>query len=184
MVIDNTIISEEIADTFFCCNLESCRGACCIDGDAGAPLEESEISELEDFLERIKPYMTSEGIAVVEKNGVFDYDADGCYVTPLIDDKDCVFVFDEDGIARCAIERAFEDGKIEFQKPISCHLYPVRVKTHKEIDAVNYHKWHICKSAGILGKEKSITLVRFLKDPLIRKYGKEWYANLQKLSKQ
>lgn len=179
-IIDHTLVSEEIRDTCFCCNTEICRGACCVDGDAGAPLEESEISELEDDIDRIKPFMRHEGIRVVEKNGVFDYDVNGEYVTPLIHDKDCAFVYYDDGIARCAIEKAFEAGKISFRKPISCHLYPVRVKVYKETEAVNYHKWSICNSACVLGKEKQISLVLFLREPLIRKYGQFWYEDLLK----
>lgn len=178
IVLDNTIISDEIRDTLFCCNLEACRGACCVDGDAGAPLEENEISEIEDYIDQIKPYMVSDGIKVVEKYGVFDYDMAGEYVTPLIADKDCVFVYYENGIARCAIEKAFEDGKIGFQKPLSCHLYPIRTKTHRGYDAVNYHKWQICKPACIFGKENNVLLYKFLREPLIRKYGTEWYSSL------
>jgi hypothetical protein len=186
IVIENTIISEEIRDTFFCCNPEVCHGACCVDGDAGAPLEESEISEIEDNLDRIKPFMLPKGIQVVEKSGVFDYDSEGSYVTALIEDKDCVFVYYENGIARCAIEKAWEEGKISFQKPISCHLYPIRTKSHKRSEAVNFHKWHICESACKLGNEKRLPLATFLKQPLIRKYGQDWYdelSNLLELSK-
>jgi hypothetical protein len=180
IVIDNTIISEEIRDVRFCCHLQKCKGACCVEGDAGAPLEEKEISELEDYIDRIKPFMQKEGISVVEKSGVFDYDMHGEYVTPLIADKDCAFVYYENDIARCAIEIAYEEKKIGFRKPLSCHLYPIRLKKHAAFEAINYHKWYICQPACILGKETDLPLYKFLKDPLIRKYGKEWYKNLLK----
>jgi hypothetical protein len=178
IVIDNTIVSEEIRDKHFCCELEKCKGACCVEGDAGAPLAEEEISELEDYLDRIKPYMQKAGIMVVEKSGVFDYDMHGEYVTPLIADKDCAFVYHETGIAYCAIEKAYEDKTIGFRKPISCHLYPIRIKENNGFESVNYHKWHICQPACDNGKKLDLPLYKFLKDPLIRKYGEEWYKKL------
>ena len=149
-----------------------------MEGDAGAPLDEAEISELEDYIDRIKPYMHKDGISVVEKSGVFDYDMNGEYVTPLIADKDCAFVYYENDIARCAIEKAFEEKKIGFRKPLSCHLYPIRIKKYGESEAVNYHAWHICKPACVKGKDINLPLYKFLKDPMIRKYGEEWYYKL------
>ena len=178
LVIDNILVSEEIRDIRFCCDLEKCLGSCCVEGDAGAPLEEEEISMLEDDIEFIKPYMPEKGVEVIEKHGVFDYDAFGEFVTPLINDKDCAFVYYENNIAKCAIEKAFEEGKISFQKPISCHLYPIRIIKHENFEAVNYHKWYICQSACTLGKKLELPLYKFLKDPLIRKYGEEWYGKL------
>jgi hypothetical protein len=180
IVIDNTIISGEILDIHFCCNLEKCKGACCVEGDAGAPLEEEEISALEDYIDRIKPFMQKEGIRVIEKSGVFDYDMNGEYVTPLIADKDCAFVYYEHDIARCAIEKAFEEKKISFRKPLSCHLYPIRIKTYASTETVNYHKWSICQTACAKGKEINLALYKFLEDPLIRKFGEEWYKQLVK----
>jgi hypothetical protein len=180
IVIDKIIVSDEIRDIRFCCHLEKCLGACCIEGDAGAPLEESEIALLEDDIDQVKPFMMKSGIEVVDKSGVFDYDMSGEYVTPLIHNRDCAFVYYENNIARCAIEKAYEEGKISFQKPISCHLYPIRIKKHKDFEAVNYHKWHICEPARTLGKETNLPLYKFLKDPLIRKYGKNWYLKLVK----
>lgn len=178
IVIDNTIISEDIRDIRFCCDLKKCKGACCIEGDAGAPIEEEEISLLEDFIDEIKPYMTNEGIKVIESNGIFDFDEKGEYVTPLVNNRECAYVYFEDNITRCAIEKAFEEGKINFQKPVSCHLYPIRITKHKDFEAVNYHKWYICQSAFTLGKDINLPLYKFLKEPLIRKYGEEWYSNL------
>jgi len=178
IVIDNTIISEDIRDIRFCCDLKKCKGDCCVEGDAGAPLEEEEISQLEDFIDEIKPYMTNEGIKVIESNGVFDFDENGEYVTPLVNNRECVYVYFENGITRCAIEKAFEEGKINFQKPVSCHLYPIRITKHKDFEAVNYHKWFICQSACTLGKDINLPLYKFLKEPLVREYGEGWYSKL------
>lgn len=149
-----------------------------MDGDAGAPLDEEEISILEDCFDEIKPYMTSEGIEQVEQSGVFDYDMFGHYVTPLVNDRECAFVYHENEIAFCAIEKAYKEGKIPFVKPVSCHLYPVRISKYKDFDAVNYHEWHICKPALINGKIQNVPLYIFLKDSLIRKYSEQWYREL------
>jgi hypothetical protein len=178
IAIDQTLISDEVVRTRFACDLPRCLGACCVEGDAGAPLETDEISLLEDHLEQIKPFMTREGISVVEEQGVFDYDAQGGFVTPLVHGKECAFVFFRDQIARCAIEHAFEQKTIPFHKPVSCHLYPVRITKYKAYDAVNYHRWHICEKALTRGKAEGIYLYAFLKDALIRKYGAEWYRRL------
>ena len=178
--IANILVSDEIQKIRFCCDLESCLGACCVEGDAGAPLEEEEISLLEDYIEEIKPFMRKEGVEVIEKNGIFDFDSTGEYVTSLINDRDCAFVIYENGVASCAIEKAFENGKIKFQKPISCHLYPIRVTKHKKFEALNYHKWYICQSACTQGKKLELPVYKFLKEPLIRQYGNEWYGKLVK----
>jgi hypothetical protein len=178
IIIDDILISDEFRDARFCCDVQKCVGACCVEGDAGAPLEEEEISLIEDQLEDIKPYMRKEGIEVIMWRGVFDYDMQGEYVTPLIKDKDCAFVYYENDIARCAIEKAHDEGKIPFQKPVSCHLYPVRVSINKSFTAVNYHKWHICEPGRSHGKNSEVFLYKFLKEPLIRKFGKDWYDKL------
>mgnify|MGYP001548942253 CR=1 FL=1 len=180
IIIDDIIISDEFRDAHFCCDVQKCLGACCVEGDAGAPLEEEEISLIEDSLEEIKPYMRKEGIEVIEWRGVFDYDMQGEFVTPLIKDKDCAFVYYDNNVARCAIEKANDEGKIDFQKPVSCHLYPVRVSKSKNFEAVNYHKWNICEAARTFGKANGIFLYKFLKEPLIRKYGQDWYDKLVK----
>ncbi len=180
MIIDDILISDEFRDARFCCNVQQCLGVCCVEGDAGAPLEEEEISLIEDHLDDIEPYMRPEGIEVITRRGVFDYDMHGEYVTPLINDKDCAFVYYEGKIARCAIEKAHDDGKVPFQKPVSCHLYPVRVSKSKDFVAVNYHKWHICEPARIYGKTQGIYLYKFLREAFERKFGKEWYDKLVK----
>jgi hypothetical protein len=180
IIIGNTIISESIYNVCFSCDLPKCHGACCVEGDAGAPLEMEEISILEDALELIKPYMTPEGTEVIEKVGVFDYDANGHYVTPLVKDRECSFVFFENGIVRCAIEKAYEKKKLDFRKPLSCHLYPIRRSQLLDNEILNYHSWSICSDALIKGKKEKNYLYRFLKEPLIRKYGRNWYNKLIK----
>jgi hypothetical protein len=179
--LDNTLISDEVKEVFFCCDMAKCKGACCVEGDAGAPLEKEEISLLEDYIDEIKPYMVPGGIEEVELMGVFDYDADGKFVTPLVRGRECVYVYFDDGIARCAIEKAFEEKKIPFAKPISCHLYPIRIKTTTENDLLNYHKWPICQKALVKGHNEKIPLYQFLEGALIRKYGRTWYNKLVKL---
>lgn len=176
--IGNVLVSDELKNTYFFCNLPACQGDCCVAGDAGAPLEEEEISILEDYLNEIKPYMSEKGRLVIERLGVFDYDADASYVTPLVNNRECAFVYFEDRISFCAIEKAWLEGKIKFQKPVSCHLYPARLKKIGDFTAVNYEKWSICKPALILGKENGVPLYRFLKEPLIRKFGEKWYIKL------
>ncbi len=177
--IDNTIISEDVIKIQFVCDLNACHGDCCVEGDEGAPLEENEIGELEDALEEIIPYMRPEGIDVIDRNGVFDYGMEGDYVTPLVNDKECAFVYFEKNIAFCAIEKAYLEGKINFIKPISCHLYPIRITEYADFDAINYHKWPVCNSALKLGKQKGIAVYQMLKEPLIRKYGADWYQKLE-----
>jgi hypothetical protein len=152
-----------------------------VEGDAGAPLEEEEISLLEDYIGKVKLFMVPKGIQEVEKTGVFDYDADGKFVTPLVNGNECCYVYYEGGIARCAIEKAFQEKRIPFPKPLSCHLYPARIKSVGNQDAVNYHKWSICNKALENGMKFKLPLYRFLEEALIRKYGRAWYNKLVKL---
>jgi len=183
--LDNIIISDDVRDSRFCCDLVQCKGSCCVEGDAGAPLEEEEISLIEDYLESILPFMLPAGKDIVLEHGVFDYDAEGKYVTPLVHDRECAFVYFEDGIARCAVEKAFQEKVIPFPKPVSCHLYPIRVKKLASGDeALNYHKWSICKKAVEKGYKEKLPLYRFLDQALIRKYGRSWYNRLLKLFEQ
>ena len=178
IIVDNVLVSDDIKEIRFSCDLKACHGDCCVEGDAGAPLEEEEISIIEDYLEEIKPYMTREGIEVVENNGVFDYDVDGEYVTPLVNNRECAFVYFEKGIALCAIEKAWIEKKIKFRKPVSCHLYPIRLDKVGDRIAVNYHRWHICVPALQKGRQEGVPLYKYLREPLIRKFGKEWYGKL------
>jgi hypothetical protein len=179
--LENTIVSDPVQTVRFACDLVKCKGACCVEGDAGAPLEEEEISFLEDHLDEIKPYMLPGGLSEVEANGVFDYDAAGNLVTPLVKGRECAFVYYENGITRCAIEKAFREGKIPAGKPVSCHLYPIRIQRLKTNDAINYHRWPICDHALERGAKENIPLYRFLEDALVRKYGREWYEKLVSL---
>lgn len=180
IVVGNILVSEEIRDTYFICDLQKCFGSCCVEGDAGAPLDEEEITELEDNYPYFKKYMTQKGIDEVEKNGLYDFDEDGSLVTPLIDHQDCAFIRFEKEIAKCAIEKAYEEGQSDFRKPISCHLYPVRIIKNDKLEGVNYHNWQICQPARKLGKKAGTPLYKFLKEALIRKYGLDWYNLLIK----
>ena len=180
IVIDNTIISDIITEKHFCCDLKSCSGACCVEGDEGAPLEKQEVDFISSNIEKIKVYMTKPSISQIENSGLFEFDKEGKYVTPLLNKKECVYLFYDKNIAKCSIEKAFHDKKIKFQKPISCHLYPIRITEYKDFSAINYHQWYICDKAVKLGKVKKILIYEFLKEPLIRKFGEKWYKKLDK----
>ena len=178
LVVGNSIVSEDIRDVMFCCNLQHCKGMCCVEGDAGAPLEKDEVKQIKKLLPKIKPYLTIEGLIEIEKAGISDIDITGELCTRIIDEKDCVFLTYDGEIAKCAIEKAYEDKVINFRKPISCHLYPIRVQDYGEFQAVNYHAWDICNSALEEGKNQNIPIYKMLKEPLIRKFGKHWYDEL------
>jgi len=178
ILIETSLLSDDIKEVLFSCDLEKCHGACCIEGDAGAPLEEEEISLLEDHIDEIRPFMVAGGIEEVEMTGVFDYDAEGKFVTPLIRGGACAYVYFEGEIARCAIEKAYQEGKIPFAKPISCHLYPIRIKSTRTGDLLNYHQWPICSEALKRGKRENLPLFRYLEGALVRKYGQDWYDRL------
>jgi len=181
IVNGNTLISEDITESYFLCDLAKCKGACCVEGDLGAPLEEGELAILERIYERVKPFLTKAGINAIEKQGKYILDREGEYSTPTVDGKECAYVVNEKGVLRCGIEKAYEAGETDFKKPISCHLYPVRVTRQKDYDALNYDEWHICSSACKLGAEHKVPLFRFVKDALVRKYGREWYEKLVEL---
>lgn len=178
--IDDKLISEDIFEEEFVCNLSKCKGACCVEGDIGAPLEKEETKVLDRIFEKIKPYLTEEGRRAIEDFGAWTVDpSDGDYVTPMVDNRECVYVtYDERGITKCGIEKAYEDGAVDWQKPISCHLYPIRVNEYSTFTALNYHEWSICNDACILGKELKVPVYKFLKTPLVRKYGEEFYKTL------
>lgn len=178
--IDDKLISEDIFAEEFVCNLSKCKGACCVEGDIGAPLGKDEPAILEAIYDKIKPYLTPEGIKAIEEQGTWVIDpSDGDFVTPMVEDKECVYVtYDEKGITKCGIEKAYEDGAVDWQKPISCHLYPIRVTEYSSFQALNYHEWKICSDACDLGKELQVPVYKFLKGPLIRKYGEEFYSIL------
>jgi len=180
-LLEDSIISDDLKEVYFCCDMEKCRGACCIEGDAGAPLEEEEISLLEDYIGEIKPFMVEGGCEVIRQLGVFDYDAEGSYVTPLINGNECAYVYFDEGVARCAIEKAFQEQKIPFAKPVSCHLYPIRIKSSHGKELVNYHKWDICRKALEKGHNEKMPLYQFVSGALIRKFGRNWYNQFLKL---
>ena len=177
--IGPAIVSLDIFEKQFVCNLSECKGMCCVYGQSGAPLEDDEIAVLEEVYPKVKPYMTPAGIAVVEQQGVYVTDDDDDKVTPLIgDSEDCAYVCTEKNVVYCAIEKAFMNSGTGFRKPVSCHLYPIRITKYNHFEAVNYHPWSICNDALRLGKQTGTPLYVFLKDPLIRKYGAEWYEQL------
>ena len=180
--VDDVILSDDIKEKFFVCDLEKCKGACCVEGEWGAPLEEDELSVLDEILEDVKPYLTKAGLKAIKKHGPYILDDDKEYSTTTIGGKECAFAYyDDRGILKCGIEKAHQEGKTDFKKPISCHLYPIRITKHAKYEAVNYHRWHICSPACKLGKALQVPLYKFLKDSLIRKYGKTWYNKLVRL---
>ena len=182
--IEDKIISLDIFETYFFCDLSACKGSCCVEGDSGAPLLYEEKKILEEIYEKVKPYMSKEGKVEVEKNGVSTIDKDGDLTTTLVKNKECSFVIFETGIAKCSIEKAYNNGSIEFKKPISCHLFPIRIAEYPDFEAVNYEKIKICKPACDCGSKLKIPLFVFLKEPLIRKYGESWYEELLKVNSQ
>jgi Protein of unknown function (DUF3109) len=180
ILIENTCISDDVADKFFVCNLDKCKGACCVEGDLGAPLEESELPILEEIYEHVKPYLSEAGIAAIEAQGKYIKDWEGDFSTTTIDEKECAYaIYDQRGILKCGIEQAYLDKKITFKKPISCHLYPIRVTKYENYHAINYDRWHICSDACELGDKLGVPVYKFLKEPLVRAYGEEWYGQLE-----
>ncbi len=182
--IDNTVISDLLTEKKFVCDLSKCKGACCIHGDSGAPLEEHEADKIEAYYSEIKKYMLPEGIKAVENFGFHYVDAEHDLVTMLVGDEACAYVtYDENKTALCAIEKAYLAGDIPFRKPISCFLYPVRTKKIAEFEAVNYDEWDICKDAVVKGEETNTPVYEFLKIPLTEKFGADWYEQLDFFAK-
>ena len=183
--LGKSIISEEIIESDFVCNLKACKGACCVEGEAGAPLEEEELNILEEIYPAVKPFLRPEGIEAIEAQGLYVKGSDGEWETPLVHGSECAYVmFDDKGTALCAIEEAFNQGEVNWKKPVSCHLYPVRVKQYAEFSAVNYHKWYICDDACTLGRELGVPVYKFVREALIRKFGQEWYDELEEVARQ
>lgn len=179
-LIQNTLVSLDVIEKEFCCDLETCRGCCCIEGDAGAPVSDEEVAEIEQIMPILLPDMTKEARAVVEKQGISYLDPSGERVTSIVNDKDCIFArTDHNGWCYCLIEKAYNAGKIGFKKPISCHLYPIRLTRVGNYTGVEYHRWDICHCARQLGKKKHIPLYQFLREPLVRRFGEAWYAELE-----
>ncbi len=183
--LDKTIISEEVLEREFVCNLSACKGACCVNGDAGAPLENEELPILEEILPILKKYLRKEGLEAIKKQGPFTTNELGEHETTLIDGADCAYViYDEKKVALCGIEEAYNQGEITFKKPLSCHLYPIRIKQYSEFAAVNYDRWEICDDACSLGKELSVPVFKFVKQALVRKFGEQWYKDLEKVAEE
>lgn len=178
--IDDTVISLDLLDEWFVCNLQACKGICCVEGDAGAPLEQDEIEKLKKVLPHVWKDLSKASRKVIEKQGVYYIDDDGEAVTSLVGRKECVFAYKgKDGVWKCAIEKAYREGRINFYKPISCHLYPVRLQKYKSLIAVNVHKWNVCDCARTNGRNLNIPVYKFLKESLIRQFGTEWYEQLE-----
>lgn len=178
--IDDTIISFDLLEEEFICDLISCKGACCIEGDDGAPLELEEVKIIEDLLPIIWNDLTPVSQKLIKKQGVSYIDSDNEPVTSIVNGAECVFTYtDESGICKCAIEKAYREGKTDFYKPISCHLYPVRLQKYDQFTAVNYHRWSVCNCARTLGKKEGLAVYKFLKEPLIRRFGSAWYDQLE-----
>ncbi|WP_207431244.1 DUF3109 family protein [Sabulibacter ruber] len=182
IVLQNTVLSDDLKDKFFVCNLEKCKGACCVEGDLGAPLEKDELPVLAEAYEHVKPYMSQEGINAVAEQGLFVEDFEGDYSTPTIGNRECAYaIYDDNLTLKCAIEQAYLDGKISWKKPISCHLYPIRITKYDGFEALNYDRWEICNPACSFGLELGVPVYKFLREPLIRKYGEEWFNELDEL---
>ncbi len=181
--LGKTIVSEDILQKDFVCNLSACRGACCVDGDAGAPLTMEETKILEQIYSKIKPFLRKEGIAAIEQAGTWVKGAEQDLETPLINNKDCAYVIFDGKTALCGIEQAYNQGIVDFKKPVSCHLYPIRVTDFTEFAAVNYDKWDICDPACSLGAELEVPVYKFVKESLIRRFGADWYLELEKVAK-
>lgn len=181
--LEDKIISDEIFKRKFVCDLNRCKGSCCVLGDVGAPLLKEEVPLLTDALPAIKPYMSSEGIQAVESQGVATVDAEGEFVTPLVNGKECAFVYlNEEGVALCSIETASKQGVIPDIKPISCALYPIRVRKLNDFTAIQFDEWDICNSANACGERLGIPVYLFLKKPLIRAFGEGFFQELRNIA--
>ena len=184
LAIQKTLVSLDLLECYFVCDLSACKGTCCVKGDAGAPLTDEEINLLENIIDDILPYLDEERRAIIGKKGVFEIDVEGDKGTALLENGCCAFALvDDTGMVSCGIEKAQKAGDIQFKKPISCHLYPVRIKEYPNCDAVNYNKWDICKSACTCGAKLDVPLYTFLKEALIRKFGVRWYEELETIDR-
>lgn len=181
ILLDDKLISDDIIEKEFVCNLNACKGACCVQGEAGAPLEVDEAFILEEIYPVVEPYLTEKGRKSIKKHGKAVLDAKSEYETPLVNGNECAYVVFEEGKTMCGIEKAYLDGKTDFQKPISCHLYPIRVSVTPMYTALNYERWAICDEACTLGKELGVPIYKFLKGPLTRKYGEDFYKKLAEI---
>lgn len=177
--IEDKILSLDLFEKHFCCDLPKCVGICCVYGESGAPLDDNEVDILAQIYPRVKPYLKPEGIAAIEEQGTSVIDSDNDNVTPLINGNECAYSINENGITFCAIEKAHRERIVDFPKPISCHLYPIRTKRFNDVIALNYHKWDVCKPARELGHSLQLPVYKFLKTPLIRAFGEEFYKHIE-----
>lgn len=178
--IGDVLLSEDVFERHFMCDLSACKGACCVEGESGAPLTQTEVGQLEKSWEHVAPLLPESGMKAVEEQGFAVTDSDGDLVTPLVNGKECAFtVFDEQGIAKCGLEQAYLNGKTDWRKPLSCHLYPIRAKQLIDFVALNVHHWPICDAARICGSANQVTVLDFCKDSLVRKFGEAWYTEAQ-----
>lgn len=187
IIVQDKLVSDELVEEQFICNLSACKGACCWEGDSGAPLEKAELPILESIFDKIKPFLSPAGIQAIEEQGEYLwYDEAEEFGTPLVGNGPCAYMtLDASGIAQCGIEQAHRAGVIDFKKPISCHLYPVRIEKNEEsgFEALNYHRWDICSAACTLGQKEQVPVYQFLREALIRKYGADFYEELDGAAK-
>jgi hypothetical protein len=177
--VEDTLVSFDVLERRFCCDPGACLGACCVEGDSGAPLEEDEVREIRENHAAITRYMTPAGRATVEREGFSVIDAEGDRVTPLVDGRECAYAMEDGGCCCCAIERAWSRGESRFRKPLSCHLYPLRVTRYRLHEAINYDRWRVCDPARARGEREALPLYLFAREALTRKYGEEWYEQLR-----
>ncbi len=183
IIVGDTLVSDELFNVHFSCNINICKGQCCIEGDAGAPLADEETSILQQIFPIIKNYLPYKSLESIAKQGTFVKDFEGELTTPLVDNKQCAYVVYEKKIAMCGIEKAYFDKKISFRKPVSCHLYPIRITKNANYDAVNYHKWDVCNHALKQGEKENKRVYEYAKEALVRKYGIKWYKELSEIAK-
>lgn len=187
LIVQDILVSDDVINQQFICNLKACKGACCWEGDWGAPLLEEEKEILDEIYPKIKSYLTKEGQQVIEKQGAYVYNEEPKeFGTSLVDNKACAFMtMDQLGIAHCGIEQAYNDGVIDFKKPISCHLYPLRVSKDENIgfEALNYDRWEVCNAACELGKKEQLPVYIFVQEAIKRKYGDDFYDELDAAAK-
>jgi len=183
-VVDDVLISDDVVQAAFSCNLTACRGACCVQGASGAPLETSELAKVDSVLDAVRDRLRPEALDVIDQEGVWEEIAPGHYATTCVGDAECVFVRYDGPVAKCAIQEAYHEGKVDFEKPISCHLYPIRVQRLGEFEALNYEQIDICAPGRVSGKDMGIGLAEMLQGPLTRKYGQDWYAQFLLMVKE
>lgn len=177
--IQDTLISDDLFEVHFVCDLCKCKGQCCVDGESGAPITREEFTEINEILPAIWNDLTPKAQELIKQQGIAYTDSDGELVTSIIQGEECVFAsFDANGVCKCTIDSAFREGRIAVQKPVSCHLYPVRLHNYADFTAVNYHRWSVCQPARKLGRKEGVPLYQFLREPLIRRFGESWYREV------